>query len=160
MTVDGNSLEVDSSSNATIGGPPATPWRDRTIRNVCIAIAGSALALAAATTAISSWRFGLGVAIGAAMILANFAVLARVGRSLTGSRGGAMFWGSVYLFKVAALFGGAALLFRAEIVPVLSIAVGFGALVPGIVVGGLCAGRDVSLDTQNTRSTRSRPRPY
>lgn len=117
--------------------PTATP--DHTVRYVAFGIAGSAVALAAAAALTVSPRFGLGVVIGGVVALANFLVLARVGRAITGSRAQAVLWGFVYLFKVAALFGGLALLMRSGFVHAVSLVVGFAALVPGIVVGGLVA---------------------
>ena len=112
---------------------------DRTIPLVLKSIAGCAAALAIVAAFVWGLRFGFGVAIGGAMITANFYVLTRVGRALTGSRNGAAFWGMIYLLKVGALFGGVFLLLHAGIASGVGIIVGLCSLVPGIVVGGLLA---------------------
>ena len=112
---------------------------DRTIFFVTISVAASASALAVAAFFALSRHFALGVVAGGAIALSNFVVLARVGRALTGNRRQAFFWGGVYLAKVAVLFGGTALLLHSGAVSGLGVVVGFAALVPGIVVGGLLA---------------------
>ena len=53
--------------------------------------------------------------------------------------GGAGFWGAVYFFKIAALFGGLYLFFHTGVVNVYGLLVGLSALAPGIVVGGVLA---------------------
>ena len=112
---------------------------DRTLSFVIGSIGVSAGIIAAICAFTFSSRFALGVALGGVIALLNFLVLARVGKAITGTRGGAAFWGFVYLVKVAVLFGGVGLLLHAGILPGLSIIVGLTAIVPGIVVGGLLA---------------------
>jgi hypothetical protein len=109
-----------------------------TVRAVAIGIVVSTLVLAGAFWPTQGPRFALGVAVGGAIGLLNFLALARIGRAMTAPAGGGL-WGLAYLFKVFALFGGAALLLRAGLVPGLGIVVGLCALLPGIVVGGLRA---------------------
>lgn len=109
-----------------------------TVRAVAIGIVVSTAVLAAAFWTAHGPRFAVGVGVGGAIGLLNFLALARIGRAMTAPAGGGL-WGLAYLFKVFALFGGAALLLRAGIVPGLGIVVGLCALLPGIVVGGLRA---------------------
>lgn len=109
-----------------------------TMRAVATGIAVSTIVLAAAFFPVQGGRFCLGVVVGGAIVLVNFMFLARIGRAMTQPSGGGL-WGLAYIFKVFALFGVAALLLRAGIVPGLGLVVGLCALLPGIVVGGLRA---------------------
>ncbi len=117
---------------------PEDPHVVATMRAVAIGIAVSAVVLAAAFLPVQGLRFALGVLVGGAIVLINFIFLARIGRAMTQPSGGGL-WGLAYIFKVFALFGVAALLLRAGIVPGLGLIVGLCALLPGIVVGGLRA---------------------
>ncbi|GAC1363304.1 MAG: hypothetical protein NVSMB47_15090 [Polyangiales bacterium] len=112
---------------------------DRTIPRVAMAIAVCALVFAGASWAAFGLRFGLGVAVGGAIGATNFLVLARVGKAMTQKDRDAWIWGGVYLLKVFALFGGVAYLLHTRAVNGLGLIVGFAAIVPGIVVGGLLA---------------------
>lgn len=118
--------------------PSDDPYVLATMRAVAIGIAVSALVLAAAFFPTHGLRFSVGVLVGGAIVFVNFVVLARIGRAMTQPSGGGL-WGLAYLFKVFALFGVAAGLLRAGIVPGLGLIVGLCALLPGIVVGGLRA---------------------
>jgi hypothetical protein len=125
---------TDGEGGSTTGGPP-----DRTIARVSVAIAGFTVVFAATFAHLAGRRFALGVGIGGVIGLANFVVLSRFGRALSGSRKRAALWGFLYLLKIIALFGGVYLLLRSNWVPPLSLVVGLSALVPGIVVGGVLA---------------------
>lgn len=130
-------MTTEPSESSEPAAPPAPA--DRTLPLVAIAIGVCAVVLAAASAFVVGSNFAVGVLIGGAIAVSNFLVLARVGKALTGSRGGAAFWGGIYLLKLAALFGGVALLLHSGIVSGLGVIVGLTALVPGIVVGGLLA---------------------
>jgi hypothetical protein len=117
----------------------AAPTLGRTAGVVALAIAGSTLLLAAPSYFIAGGKFAAAVLLGGAIGIANFLVLARIGKALTGTRAGAAFWGGVYFFKIAALFGGLYLLFATGAVNLYGLLVGLSAIVPGIVVGGLLA---------------------
>lgn len=109
----------------------------RTLRVVALSIAGCAVLFALGAFFSVNARFAFAVALGGAIAVANFLVLARVGRAITGSSGGAAFWGAVYFFKIAALLGGVFLLFQSGKVNVFGLLIGLSTLAPGIVVGGV-----------------------
>ena len=134
-----NERPVATPMNSSDDAAEAAAFSARTIKLVAIAIAFSALLFAAAAAFFVNIRFATGIVAGGDIGLSNFLVLARVGKAITGSREGAVLWGGIYLLKVAALFGGVALLLHSGIVSGLGLVVGFSALVPGIVVGGLLA---------------------
>jgi hypothetical protein len=115
---------------------------DPTVRSVAWGVAGSTLALAAGSAALHSARFAVGVLLGGAVVALNFLVLAAIVVTLGGPRRQALVWGSVYLLKVAALFGAVAALLRLGWAHPLGVVVGLGALLPGIVVGGVVAAPD------------------
>jgi hypothetical protein len=112
---------------------------DRTIPVVTMAIAICALVLAGASLMVVGAKFAFAVIVGGAIGVANFALLARIGKAVMGSSSGAGFWGAVYFFKIAALFGGLYLFFHTGVVNVYGLLVGLSALAPGIVVGGVLA---------------------
>jgi hypothetical protein len=118
---------------------PEAPSLGRTAGIVAASIGASTLLLATPSYFIAGAKFAVGVLLGGAIGIANFLVLARIGRALTGTRSGAAFWGGVYFFKIAALFGGLYLLFSTGAVNLYGLLVGLSAIVPGIVVGGLLA---------------------
>lgn len=122
------------------GDAAAEQAADRTLVRVAWSIAACALVLAVATLATRGSRMALGVVVGGAIAVANFVLLARIGKALTGSGAGAAFWGGMYFIKIAALFGGLYLLFHSGMVDGYGILVGLCALVPGIVVGGVLTG--------------------
>jgi hypothetical protein len=112
---------------------------DRTIPVVTMAIAACALVLAGASLIVVGAKFAFAVVVGGAIGVANFALLARIGKAVVGSSSGAGFWGAVYFFKIAALFGGLYLFFHSGVVNVYGLLVGLSSLAPGIVVGGVLA---------------------
>ncbi|MGZ3417867.1 MAG: ATP synthase subunit I [Polyangiales bacterium] len=112
---------------------------DRTIQVVTVAIGACALLLAGASLIVVGAKFAFAVVVGGAIGVANFLLLARIGKAVTGSSSGAAFWGGVYFFKIAALFGGLYLLFHTGAVNLYGLLVGLSALAPGIVVGGVLA---------------------
>ena len=118
---------------------------DSTVARTTRAVSGAVIAFTGiyAVTAIILFapRVAIGVVVGGLIACLNFIVLARVGRAITQRGRDAALWGVVYLVKVIALFGGFFLLLRSGVVGALGVIVGFSALLPGIVVGGLLAGR-------------------
>jgi hypothetical protein len=118
---------------------PDAPSLGRTAGTVALSIAASTLLFAAPSYVFAGAKFAAAVLLGGAIGIANFLVLARVGKALTGTRSGAAFWGTVYFFKIAVLFGGLYLLFSTNAVNMFGLLVGLSAIVPGIVVGGLLA---------------------
>ena len=112
---------------------------DRTLRGVALSILAFTAIYAVTGATLFGARVAFGVVVGGVIACLNFAVLARIGRSITKKGRDAAIWGGVYLFKVAALFGGVALLLHSGWVSGLGVVVGFTALLPGIVVGGLLA---------------------
>jgi len=117
----------------------AAPSLTRTAGVVALSIAASTLLLALPSYFIAGQKFAAAVLLGGGIGIANFLVLARIGKALTGTRSGAAFWGGIYFFKIAALFGGLYLLFSTGAVNLYGLLVGLSAIVPGIVVGGLLA---------------------
>lgn len=117
----------------------AEPETDNTLRIVATSIAGCAALFALGAFFSVNARFAFAVAIGGAIAVANFLVLARIGRAITGGSGGAAFWGATYFFKIAALLGGVFLLFQSGRVNVFGLLIGLSTLAPGIVVGGVLA---------------------
>jgi hypothetical protein len=114
---------------------------DRTLRGVAVSILAFTAIYAVTAIALFAARVAFGVVVGGIIACLNFVVLARIGRSITKKGRDAAIWGAVYLVKVAALFGGVALLLHSGWVSGLGVVVGFTALLPGIVVGGLLAGK-------------------
>lgn len=117
----------------------SAPSLGRTAGLVALCIAASTVLLAAPSLFVVGAKFAAAVVLGGAIGIANFLLLARIGKALTGTRSGAAFWGGVYFFKIAALFGGLYLLFSTGAVNLYGLVVGLSAIVPGIVVGGLLA---------------------
>ena len=111
----------------------------RTMRMVAWAIAASVVVLALACGVTKGARFGVGVGVGGVIGFANFLVLAKILESMTGKGNGAAFWGLVYVMKIVLLFGGVALLLHTGLLSGVGMVVGFAALAPGIVLGGLLA---------------------
>ncbi len=129
------------STTPDADAPGDEPGADRTIPTVAVAIGVCAVLLAVPSFFAAGGRFAFAVVVGGAIGVANFLVLARVGRALTGTKGGAAFWGGMYLVKIAALFGGLFLLLTTKVVDPYGLLVGLASLVPGIVVGGVVAAR-------------------
>jgi hypothetical protein len=104
-----------------------------------VAVAGVLLSLG--TLLGYDARFAVGVAIGAALAVANLAVLAWVVRAIL--RGGRQrrIGALVGISKLLALFGGIWLLWSHEPVSPLALIVGYCALPIGIAVGGMLAPR-------------------
>lgn len=121
------------------GDAPDDAGTDRTIGSVAVAIAVIAALFALSAVVFTNTRVALGVVIGGAAGVANFLVLARIGKAVTGSRSGAAFWGAIYFVKLAVLFGGIYLVFTTGVINVYGLLVGLSAIVPGIVVGGVVA---------------------
>lgn len=111
----------------------------RTLRVVALSIAGCAALFATGAFFSVNARFAFAVAVGGAIAVANFLVLSRIGRAITGGAGSAAFWGVAYFFKIAALLGGVYLLFQSGRVNVFGLLIGLSTLAPGIVVGGVLA---------------------
>jgi len=113
----------------------------RTTRAVSAAVIAFTGIYAVTAIVLFAPRVAVGVVVGGVVACLNFVVLARVGRAITQKGRDAALWGVVYLVKVIVLFGGFFLLLRSGVVGALGVIVGFSALLPGIVVGGLLAGR-------------------
>lgn len=97
-----------------------------------VAIVGALLAVSG--FAFAGTAFFISTALGAAIAFANLVVLARsVSRLLSGGRGS---WAAVFLLKFAALFLLTYLLIDRGLVQPLGLALGFGALPLGVVIGG------------------------
>lgn len=130
------------SANANVASEMEAPDPlDRTVKSVSLSILAFTAIYAVTAVALFAPRVAIGTLVGGAIACSNFLVLARVGRSMTKRGRDAAIWGGVYLVKVAVLFGGVLLLLHSGIVSGLGVVVGFTALLPGIVVGGLLAGR-------------------
>jgi len=127
------------SMSTTPDADSEAPSLGRTAGIVALSIAVSTLLLATPSYFFAGAKFAAAVLLGGAIGIANFLVLARIGKALTGTRSGAAFWGGVYFFKIAALFGGLYFLFSRGAVSPYGLLVGLSAIVPGIVVGGLLA---------------------
>lgn len=127
------------SMSTTPDAEPEAPSLGRTAGVVSATIAACTLLLATPSYFVAGAKFAAAVLLGGAIGVANFLVLARVGKALTGTRSGAAFWGGVYFVKIVALFGGLYLLFSTGAVNLYGLLVGLSAIVPGIVVGGLLA---------------------
>lgn len=108
----------------------------QTLRTVfgAVAVVGAVFTLAGGLLA-GTWAFG--IAVGAVLALANLAGVAYIVRGFTkpGASPGAVV--VVALLKLTLLFGGLYLLLSSGWVDVLAVAVGFGALPLGIVIGQL-----------------------
>ena len=117
------------------------PTVGRTTRAVSISVLAFTAIYAVTAIALFAPRVAIGVAVGGVIACLNFLVLARIGRAITQRGRDAAVWGVVYLLKIGALFGGIFLLLRSGLVGAVGVIVGFSALLPGIVVGGLLAGR-------------------
>lgn len=74
---------MSESEKAESSGEEAAP-ADRTIPLVALGIVAFTVVFAVAFGFLATPRFALGVTIGGVIGLANFLVLARVGRALTG----------------------------------------------------------------------------
>ncbi len=133
------SAAVSETPDASTSEASARALHARTMRSVAIAIAASVVVLAVACTVTKGGRFGFGVVVGGVIGFTNFLVLAKILESMTGKGNGAAFWGLVYVMKIVLLFGGIALLLHSGLLSGVGMLVGFAALAPGIVLGGLLA---------------------
>lgn len=100
-----------------------------------VALTGAAFAVAA--TLFAGLRFGVGVLSGGLIAAVNLIVLARIVQAFLGNKGNAAPWAIVAVLKLVFLLGGVYLLVRSELLPVLSLAIGYMALPVGIVAASL-----------------------
>ena len=129
----------DPSAAQAAGAPEPRP--EATFVWVLATAAVVGVLLSVGTLVAYGARFALGVAIGAAIAVANLAVLGYVGRAIL--RGGRQrrIGSLVGVAKLLALFGGVWLLWSRALVSPLALVVGYAALPIGITVGGMLAPR-------------------
>jgi hypothetical protein len=137
---------IPKGATAEAASAPDAPARpeprpDGTIVWVLGTAAVVGVLLSVGTLLVYDARFALGVAIGAALAVANLAVLGWVARAIL--RGGRQrrMGGLVGIAKLLALFGGIWLLWSHGVASPLALVVGYGALPIGIAVGGMLAPR-------------------
>ncbi|WP_169796448.1 ATP synthase subunit I [Chondromyces crocatus] len=105
----------------------------------------AALVAVAATTAVLtlgalfsySPRVALGVGLGGCIAVLNLYVFAKIVDAFIGRRGNAAPWAVIAVIKVVGLIGAVWLILRTNVVPPLSLTVGFSALIVGITLGSL-----------------------
>ncbi len=105
------------------------------LTHVMWALALLGVAASAGGFAWFGWRVGVSVGIGALLGAGNLWVLARVVRGLLDPEAPSRPVALLALIKFTALFGGVYLLLHLGVVSVPSLAVGYGALPLGIVLG-------------------------
>src|SRR5690349_16154675 len=106
--------------------------QDRALRAAIriVALTGAVLAVAAALFA--GLRFGAGV-----IAAVNLIVLARIVQAFLGNKGNTAPWAIIAVLKLVFLLGGVYLLVKSDLLPVLSLAVGYMSLPVGIVAASL-----------------------
>ena len=104
---------------------------------LCVACTGLALAILALV--LYDVRAALGVALGGAIATANLWVFAQLGRGFLTPGGVKGPWVAVAMLKVVVLFGGVWWVLKHEIASGVALAIGYGALPLGIVIGTLFA---------------------
>jgi hypothetical protein len=115
----------------------------QSLRAPLLATAFIGLLLALGAAGMGGVRACLGVSVGAVLGLANLWVLGWVVSRLTTGAGSRAGWSVLAGLKFAALVAACYLLLRAGVVALGPLAIGYGALPLGIVVGQLAFGRQV-----------------
>ncbi len=111
--------------------------QDRTLSAAVRTVALTGVVLALGGAVLGNLRFGAGVLMGGAIAVVNLIVLARIVQAFLGKKGNTAPWAIIAVLKLAMLLGGVYLLLKSEVVPVLSLAVGYTALPLGAVVASL-----------------------
>jgi hypothetical protein len=119
--------------------PDDPPRREGAVRAALIGVAAAGAVLAGAGTVVGGARTLLGIAVGAALGVANLWVMSRVVAAFVAGGGRGLPWSLIALVKLIALFGGLWLLAKSGVVELGSLALGLGALPIGIVVSQLRA---------------------
>ncbi len=108
------------------------------------AVGAVAVVFAVAALAIGGPAAGLGVAVGGLVATLNLWFFAYVGRGVLSGGPGSRYWAMIAVLKILLLFGGAWLLMKSGLTSPLTLAVGYGALPLGIMIGSLLrSGYDV-----------------
>jgi hypothetical protein len=118
---------------------PAAP--DPTMRWALYSVAVVATLVAGGVLLGMGVRAGLGAALGGAIAVANLAIFSRVVRGLLAGGRERRLWGLVGIAKIFVLFGGLWLLLRSEVVPGITLVLGYGALPVGLTLAGLLGPR-------------------
>lgn len=132
-----------------------TTRNDPTLRRAYGAVAGAGLVVAVSCATFLSPAWGASALAGAAIALGNLWVLSRAVRNLFAAEGSAAVpWSLVAVLKFFALLGVTYLLVKSRHVEPLGLALGFGALPLGIVLGSLLqapgsAGRPLNGETDH-----------
>jgi hypothetical protein len=114
---------------------------DTPLRWSLIAVAILAVVVALVAAVVSGWRSGLGVLAGGLLATLNLWIFIHIVRGvLVGGRRGRL-WILAAVLKLGGLLGGAWLLLWTGICSGAQLAIGYGALPFGIVVGSLVAPR-------------------
>jgi hypothetical protein len=110
---------------------------DQTLKAAIRAVFLTGAVFAIGGAVLADLRFGLGVLFGGVIAGVNLVVLARVVKAFLDNTGRAAPWVVVGILKLTFLLGGVYLIVKSGVVPVLALAVGYGALPVGVVVGTL-----------------------
>jgi hypothetical protein len=115
----------------------AEPAGDPAMRSAVIAVACSAAALTLGALGVSGGRAALGAALGGALATANLWVFARLGDAFIARKGNTAPWSMIAAVKLVFVFGAIWVILERDLVPGLSLAVGYAALPLGITMGSL-----------------------
>lgn len=121
--------------------------RDPALRAAIRGVALTGVVFTVAALLATTARTAIGVGTGAVIATVNLIVFARVGEALIARRGATAPWAAVAMIKLVVLLGGVWLILRHGYVSALPLAIGFGALPVGIVLGTLFGPKPPPLDS-------------
>lgn len=110
---------------------------DKSLRSAIWSVAGTTVVLSLGSLGFADLRFAFGVFIGGAIAVSNLLVLARIVEAFLGGKGNTAPWAIIAVLKLVLLLGGVYLILKSNVVPALSIVVGYLSLPVGAVIGSL-----------------------
>lgn len=115
---------------------PDDPAPGATMRFSLLTVAGTAAVMTALGFALGGARTGLGALLGGALATANLWIMARVAAAFLQQRGTTP-WAAVAVIKLAFLLVAVWLVLKSDLVPPLSLVLGYASLPIGITLGSL-----------------------
>ncbi|MFO0587193.1 MAG: ATP synthase subunit I [Polyangiaceae bacterium] len=110
---------------------------DKTLQAAVKTVAATAGVVTVVAMIAAGLRFGLGVAAGGAIAVANLIVLARVVQAFLTKKGNTAPWAIIAVLKLVLLLGGVWMILKSEVVSGLPLVIGYMSLPVGAVVASL-----------------------
>jgi hypothetical protein len=111
--------------------------QDKTLQAAVKTVAATAGVATVVAVVAANLRFGLGVAAGGAIAVANLIVLARIVQAFLGKKGNTAPWAIIAVLKLVLLLGGVWLILKSETVSGLALVLGYMSLPVGAVIASL-----------------------